>query len=240
MKVLIVIPTYNERNNIRLLINEILKEFKKNKIKGKILVVDDTSPDGTGFEVKKIMKSNKNVFLLERKKKEGLGVAYIAGFKKAFELNSDLIFGMDADFSHNPKYIIDFINKINDGFDVVIGTRYSKGGGFKNRPFYRGIMSKGANFLVKLILNLPVTDVTNAYRAYKTDVLKSIDIDGIESRGYEFLSEILLRINKKGFKITEIPTIFDARRGGKSKLSLREIPFFFYRAIKLRVNSKIN
>jgi len=237
MKVLIVIPTYNERENIKPLIIEIFKEFKKNKLNGRILVVDDNSPDGTGAEVKKIIKSNKNVFLLERKKKEGLGVAYIAGFKRAFELKPDLIFEMDADFSHNPKYIVNFVNKIEKGYDVVIGARYGMGGGCKDWPFHRRLTSLSANLLIKLILNLPVIDVTTGFRAYKTKVLKSINFNKIKSKGYEFQPEMLFKVNRLGFKIGQVPIIFESRKLGKSKLSSKEIVNFLHRAFQLRIYS---
>lgn len=226
-KVTIVIPTYNERENIGGLIEKIFEVFHKNNIDGNIIVVDDNSPDGTSGAVEKI-KENEDypIELIERPKKLGIGSAYISGFKKALELDSDVIFEMDADLSHDPDIIPEFIENLRD-YDVILGSRYVDDGKIENWGVYRKAISRGANIFADMLLNLNVKDITAGYRAYKREVLQAIDLRAIRSDGYSFQVEMLFKTKKKGFRIKEIPIIFRDRSRGKSKLSKMEVVKFF-------------
>ncbi len=221
MEVSIVIPTYNEKENVRKLIPGIFKVFEENGINGKLIVVDDNSPDGTALEVENL-KEKYSIILIKREKKLGIGSAYIKGFKKAMDLDSDVIFEMDADFSHDPRYIPRFIEALEDS-EMVLGSRYIEGGKIENWSLWRKIISKGANILARILLGLEVNDITAGYRAYRKGVLRGICLDKIRSNGYEFQAEILYRVKEKGFEIKEIPIVFVDRRTGRSKLSKIEI-----------------
>ncbi|HIH21119.1 MAG: polyprenol monophosphomannose synthase [Candidatus Diapherotrites archaeon] len=227
----VVIPTYNEASNIRLLAKEVLsvgKEFS-------VIIVDDDSGDGTGKIAEELRrKSPKRVFVIHRKKKRGLGGAYIAGFKKALELNAKLVFSMDADFSHDPKVLPEFAEKISQGFDVVLGSRYIKGGGV-SWTGTRLALSKGANTLAKTLLGIPANDLTTGFRCYKREVLGKIGLDSVRSNGYSFLEEVLYLCYKKGFRIGEIPIFFKNRTEGQSKLGRKEILNFFLTVIRLKL-----
>ena len=225
-KITIIIPTYNEKENISKIVPDIFEVFKRNKIDGNVIVVDDGSPDGTGDVVKDLMKKY-NLDIIERKCKSGLGSAYIAGFKKALKESSDIIFEMDADYSHNPKYIPDFVNKINEGYDLVIGSRYIKGGAVKNWGPKRIMVSKGGNFVARTLSGLRTNDVTAGYRAYRKEIFKRLDLDRIRSSGYDFQIEMVFRTSRKGFKVTEIPITFVDRHVGSSKLARKDIIKFF-------------
>lgn len=225
-KITIVIPTYNEKENISRLIPAIFDIFKVNKINGNIVVVDDNSPDGTAGVVRELMKKY-NIDIIERKGKMGLGSAYIVGFRKALKEGSDIIFEMDADFSHNPKYIPDFVNKINEGYDLIIGSRYIKGGAVKNWGPKRIMVSKGGNFIARTLTGLKTNDVTAGYRAYRKEIFKKLDLDRIRSSGYDFQIEMVFRTSRKGFKVTEIPITFVDRHVGSSKLARKDIIKFF-------------
>ncbi|MFA6268262.1 MAG: polyprenol monophosphomannose synthase [archaeon] len=228
----VVIPTYNEKNTIKKTIQKVFSQ-KIPDVKLNIIVVDDNSPDGTA----KIAKKFKNVFVLSRPCKMGLGSAYLAGFKKAFEMNADVVFEMDADLSHDPKYLKDFIKDIKEGSDVVIGSRYIDGGG-NDWPISRKIVSKGANILAKIILWLPAKDSTSGYRCYKTSILKKIDFSKFFTKGYAFQEEMLYYCFKKGAKISEIPIFFPNRKSGASKLKISEISRFPFQLLKVRFFSE--
>jgi len=229
-KIGIVIPTYNESKNIPILIKKIIDL----KLNTKIIIVDDNSPDGTGEIADNLAKKYKNkIFVIHRKGKLGLGTAHIAGYKRAIKFNCDLIFSMDGDLSHNPKYIPDFLKKINEGYDIVLGSRYVKGGDF-SKNIKRKIISRGANLFAKLMLGMTVNDLTTGYRCYKRKVLESIALDKIKSDGYSFLEEILFFCKKKGFKMAETPIIFTLRKEGKSKLARKEIIKFFLTVLRLK------
>lgn len=214
MKVLIVIPTYNEKDNIKKLIPMIKKYLPKSDV----LVVDDASPDGTGAAVKALAKANKNVRLMERKGKLGLGTAYVDGFKYALAHNYDFVFEMDADFSHDPKYLPEFMDAVKTS-DLVIGSRYINGISVVNWPISRLILSKFANFYARTITGVPLTDLTSGFKCYNSKVLKAINLDSIHSDGYAFQIEMHYKVWKKGFKIRETPIIFIDRHAGSSKMS---------------------
>jgi len=229
-KIGIAIPTYNESKNIPILVKKIIGL----RLDAKIIIVDDNSPDGTGEIADNFAKKYKNkVFVIHRKGKLGLGTAEITGFKKAMAMKCDLIFSMDGDLSHNPKYIPDFLEKIGEGYDIVLGSRYVKGGDF-NKNIKRKIISRGANLFAKLMLGMKVNDLTTGYRCYKRKVLESIELDKIKSDGYSFLEEILFFCKKKGFKMAETPIIFTLRKEGKSKLAKKEIIKFFFTILRLK------
>lgn len=234
MKTTIVLPTYNERENIKQLIPKIFKIFKENKIQGKLIVVDDNSPDGTS-EIVNDLKKRYPLTLIQRERKLGIGSAYITGFRKALEDETDLIFEMDADLSHDPIYIPRFIQKINQGFDVVIGSRRIKGGEVVGWNWYRKSISWGGNFSGRYIAGVAVDDLTSGYRVYKREVLTKIDLDKVESNGYGFQLEMLARSLKKGFKVDTIPIVFSDRYSGKSKLSRKDVINFFIIALKIRM-----
>ncbi|RLI90492.1 MAG: polyprenol monophosphomannose synthase, partial [Candidatus Altiarchaeales archaeon] len=230
MKVSVVIPTYNERENIKDLIHEISDVFEKNGIDGNLIVIDDSSPDGTAREVENL-RERYPIVLIKRGQKLGIGSAYVTGFKKAIDLNSDIIFEMDADFSHDPEYIPEFVKSLNN-YDLVLGSRYIKGGEIENWSLWRKMMSKGANILARILLGLKVNDITTGYRAYRKETLQGIDLDKIKSNGYEFQAEILFRVVERGFGVKEIPIVFVDRRAGRSKLSKIEIINFFIFCIR--------
>ncbi|MCI0449763.1 MAG: polyprenol monophosphomannose synthase [Chlorobi bacterium] len=214
-KALIVIPTYNESDNIVKLIGEILL-VKYNDVNIEVLVVDDNSGDGTAGLVKGIGKNT--VHLIERAGKMGLGTAYIRGFQYAIENNYDYVFEMDADFSHDPKSIPDLLAQM-DKYDLVIGSRYVNGIAVVNWPLSRLIISIGASYYTRLITSLPVKDVTAGFMSYKVSSLKQIELDKIKSNGYSFQIEMKYRMWKNGFKLLEVPIVFIDRRAGVSKMS---------------------
>lgn len=215
-KSLIIIPTYNESENIEKLLGEIFSIEKDINI----LIVDDNSPDKTYEIIEKLMadKYKGKLNLLKRSGKLGLGTAYIAGFKWAIERKFDYIFEMDADFSHNPKYLPDFLREIEKN-DLVIGSRYIKGGGVKNWGLIRKIISRGGSLYSKIILGLPINDITGGFKCFKREVLEYIDLDSIKSNGYSFQVEMNYRVHLNKFKMKETPIIFEDRTLGKSKMS---------------------
>ncbi len=217
MKILVITPTYNERQNISSFIRAILQQ----DIEGlEILVVDDNSPDGTGEVVNKITKRHKNVHLLSREKKMGLGTAYVAGFKYALQHGFERIIEMDADFSHDPKDIKRLL-AATENADIAIGSRYVDGVNVVNWPLRRLLLSLFANRYTRMITGLPIHDCTAGFKCFRREVLEAIDLDAIESDGYSFQIEMNFRAYHKGFKIVEIPIVFIDRAAGSSKMSKR-------------------
>ena len=210
----IVVPTYNEAENIVPLIDEILSIVPDVNI----LVVDDSSPDGTGDLVAGITAKDKRVSLLTRNAKEGLGRAYIAGFKRALSLGYQVILQMDSDFSHQPRHLPAFFDAIRE-YDVVLGSRYMKGGETDGWPLRRRLLSKGGNLYARLILGLPYSDLTGGFKCFRAEVLRAIDLDSVTAQGYGFQMEMTYRVHKLGFRIHEIPIVFPDRLRGESKLS---------------------
>lgn len=237
-KVCIISPTYNERVNVEELIKRTLKVFKnQKKYKVSLLIVDDNSPDRTWEFVQNFRKKHPNVFLIKKNKKEGIGAAYITGFKYCFKnIPSDIIFQMDADLSHPPEKVPLFLKELEKGYDVVIGSRYIKGGGCDKWTPYRKIVSRGANKFGKIVLNLKINDISSGFRCYRTNFLKSLDIDKIHAKGYSFLEELLFMCAKKNAKIKEIPFQFIDRIKGKTKLTKKEMAKFFINILKLRLD----
>ncbi len=234
MMLTVVIPTYNEAENIKKIISEIADALEHTEYHKKysLLVVDDESSDNTGGIAEELGKKYP-VEVVHRKGKRGYGEACKEGFRRAIN-NSDIIMTMDCDLSHDPVVIPFFIRKIEEGYDVVIGSRYISGGKIQNWSLIRRVMSKSANFFTKLILGLPVSDCTSGYRAYKREVLSSFDFDKIFAEGYSFLEEILYASFKAGYRITEIPICFVERQYGASKLSKKEMVKFIITLVRLK------
>jgi dolichol-phosphate mannosyltransferase len=214
MKTLIIIPTYDEVENLRPLLEAIFSFVPETDI----LIVDDNSPDGTGELADSIASEDSRVYVLHRSGKLGLGTAYIAGFKYAIAHGYDAAFEMDADFSHDPRYLPSFLQAIEHA-DLVIGSRYVRGGETPNWPFVRRCISGGGNIFARFMLGIPVHDCTAGFRCYRREVLESIDLDTIQSEGYAFQVELAYRVKRQGFRIVEIPIIFVDRIVGTSKMS---------------------
>lgn len=230
MKTVVVIPTYNERDNIVNLINDIFAQQIPNL---QIIVVDDNSPDKTAELVAAAQTVHPDLYLIKRYNKLGLGSAYIAGFKKALALGADLICEMDADFSHDPKDLPRLIEVCTNGFHLAIGSRKIKGGKVVGWNIKRKLMSHGAMVVARIFLRLKVKDVTAGFRCYRREVLEKINLDEIKSNGYAFQEEMLFRTQKNNFQIKEIPVIFTDRKLGKSKLSNKDIGEFFATIFRL-------
>ena len=229
MKSIIIIPTYNEKENIERLIEEIRKLNRDFHV----LIIDDNSPDGTGHITDGLVKKHSEVSVIHRPGKLGLGTAYIAGFKYALKNNYDFIFTMDADFSHQPKYLINLLEKAKE-YDLVIGSRYIKDGRIQNWPLPRLILSQGANIYVRMVTGLPIFDSTGGFNCYRREILEKINLDKIISDGYAFQIEMKYRLWKKGFSIKEVPITFIDRTRGTSKISKRIIFQAFFLAWKFR------
>ena len=213
-KTLVITPTYNEADNIEQLITSVLSQDTDIQI----LVVDDNSPDGTADIVDRLKANNPRVHIIRRPEKRGLGTAYVAGFKFALENNYDYVVEMDADFSHNPKEISNFLKNMN-GCDLVLGSRYKNGVRVVNWPIRRLILSYAANLYTRIITGLPVRDATSGFKCFKRETLRTVNLDSIRSNGYAFQIEMTFIIWKKGFRVCEIPIVFVDRRSGVSKMS---------------------
>jgi dolichol-phosphate mannosyltransferase len=239
MKCVIVIPTYNEAHNLPILIPKLYAEFKEAEgVSFSVLIVDDSSPDHTAQTAEKLKKWYKNLYLIE-KKREGLGKAYVKGFEYCLKkLKSDIIFEMDADLSHPSRLIPFFLDEIEKGYDLVIGSRYIKGGSTPDWSISRKIISRLGNLYSRILLGVPVQDQTSGYRAIKVSFLKKINLRKINSRGYAFQNQLLYELYKKGAKIKEIPLVFRDRKHGESKLNEKDIKEFIVNTIKLRLNSR--
>jgi len=232
MKTLVIIPTFNEKENIGKIIPLVLKQDQEIEV----LVVDDNSPDGTGKMVEELKASNPRIKLLTRPKKSGLGTAYIAGFDYALQNGYDYIFEMDSDFSHDPNYIPDFLKTVSNS-DLVLGSRYIRGVNVVNWPMTRLLLSYFANVYARWITGLPIKDSTGGFKCFRREVLEKIGLDNIHSNGYAFQIEMSFRAWKKGFRIKEIPIIFVDRRAGESKMSKRIVREAIWMVWKLRILS---
>ena len=217
MSNLVIIPTYNEKENIERMVRKVFSL----PVSFELLIVDDGSPDGTAQIVKNLQNEfGKKLHLLERKGKLGLGTAYIAGFKYAIEHKFDYIFEMDCDFSHNPDDLVNLFNACaKDGADLSIGSRYVKGGKVVNWPIDRILMSYFASLYVRIVLWINIHDTTAGFKCYKRNVLEKINLDAIKFIGYAFQIEMKYKVKKAGFKIKEVPITFTDRTAGESKMS---------------------
>jgi dolichol-phosphate mannosyltransferase len=233
-KSLVIIPTYNEMDNIKRLIPDILQRYGNIDV----LVVDDNSPDGTGNYVASLGESNPRIKIIQREKKLGLGTAYITGFKYAIQNKYDFVFEMDADFSHDPGEIENFLSAIENN-DLVLGSRYLTGVNVINWPMRRLILSYFANFYTRFITGLPIHDATGGFKCFRREVLEAINLDKIKSNGYAFQIEMTFKAWKKGFRIKEISIIFVDRVKGKSKMSKKIVREAVFMVWKLRLRSML-
>ncbi len=215
----IVLPTYNERENLRHALARIREVADGHGIQLHTLIVDDASPDGTGELADQLAGELPDVSVLHRAGKEGLGRAYIAGFRHALDMGAELLFEMDADLSHDATYLPHFLRLVDKGADVVLGSRYVKGGGVENWGLARKVISRGGCLYAQLILGLPYRDLTGGYKCFRRRVLEAIDLDGIDTRGYGFQIEMTFRAHQLGFRIVELPIVFVDRKVGESKMS---------------------
>ena len=231
-KALVVIPTYNEKDNVEKIVETVFTIEPSLEI----LIVDDNSPDGTGHIADGMSQQDNRIHVLHRPGKSGLGSAYIAGFQYALERDYEYIFEMDADFSHDPKYIPTFLEKIQE-YDLVLGSRYIKGVNVVNWPMSRLLLSYNANVYARLVTGLPVRDATGGFKCFRRRVLEGIDLDAVQSDGYSFQIEMTFKAWKKGFTICEIPIIFVDRLAGSSKMSKKIVREAIVMVWRLRFQS---
>jgi len=231
MKKYLVIPTYNESKNLEQLIDRISLLHIPDLT---ILVVDDNSPDGTGDVAEDLKARHGNIVVMHREKKEGLGRAYVAGFKRALWDGAELVLQMDADFSHDPKYLPKILEEVANN-DVVLGSRYVRGGGTKNWGIIRRIISRCGNVYARIVLDIPIRDLTGGFKCYRGEVLQAIDLDTLGAVGYGFQIETTYRAFLLGYKIFETPIIFVEREEGESKFDLGIIYESFWKVLLLRL-----
>jgi len=215
MKTLIVTPTYDERDNLAPFLDGVFEVLPETHV----LVVDDASPDGTGALADRIAEQDPRVHVMHRAGKLGLGSAYLDGFGWALERDYELVFEMDTDLSHDPRYLPDFLAAFESGADLVIGSRNVRGGGVEGWGLGRHILSKGGSLYSRTILGLDVRDLTSGYKGFRRSVLEGIDLEAVESEGYSFQVELTYRAIRRGFQVAEVPIIFVDRRAGQSKMS---------------------
>jgi dolichol-phosphate mannosyltransferase len=230
-RALVIVPTYNERENIPRIVPTILAQDDRIEV----LIIDDASPDGTGEVADRLAAADPRIHVLHRAGKLGLGTAYLTGFRWALERGYSYIFEMDADFSHDPAHLPQFLEAIRDA-DVVLGSRYLEGRvTVVNWPITRLLLSYGANLYARLVTGLPIADATGGFKCFRREVLEAINLDRVESEGYAFQIEITLRAWRKGFRIKEIPIVFTDRDVGESKMSKHIIWEAVWRVWKLRI-----
>ena len=232
MKTIVIIPTYNELSNLKRLLPVILKMYPEVNI----LIVDDNSPDGTAEYAKQLGDDNGKVFVLKREKKMGLGTAYVAGFKYMLANGYDVAVQMDADYSHDPAEINNFLENIKTN-DLVIGSRYTNGVRVINWPIRRLILSYSANLYTRIITGMPLRDATGGFKCFRKEVLKSINLDKVKSNGYSFQIEMNYKAWKKKFRLCEIPITFIDRVEGTSKMSRKIVYEAVFMVWKLRIQS---
>jgi len=231
MRCLVVLPTYNERENL----SAIIESIQQHAPSAHVLIVDDNSPDETGALADQLStKQPDKIFVLHRPGREGLGPAYVAGFKFALARDYDVIVQMDADFSHDPKYLPLFFEQIT-GSDVVIGSRYIKGISVVNWDLKRLMLSKAATYYIRMVTGMPLTDATTGFKCWRRSALEAIDFENIFSIGYVFLAEMSYQAFRKKLRITEVPIIFVERRLGRSKFHWRIIAEGFWGVIRMRL-----
>ncbi len=231
MDICVIIPTYNEKENIIDLVNQILAL----PLKARVIIVDDNSPDGTGQIADDLVEQTSRVGVIHRSGKLGLGTAYIAGFKRALAEGAERLITMDADFSHNPTYIPDLVELANY-YHITVGSRYIPRGGVVNWAWQRRFLSWGANMVARTTLGLKAHDCTAGFRCYHREVLLNINLDRIFSNGYSFLVEMIFKCQRMGYTVGEIPIIFANRERGESKISHREIYKAIYTVMRLTVS----
>lgn len=234
-KSLVIIPTYNEIDNIHKMVRAIFNQSKDFNL----LIIDDGSPDGTANAVKEMQKDNPNLHLIERSGKLGLGTAYITGFKWALERDFQFVFEMDCDFSHDPEDLKRLLDAAQTN-DLIIGSRYIDGIRIINWPFKRLLLSYGASIYTRLITGLPVRDTTGGFKCFTRKALESLELDQIFSNGYSFQLELNYKVWSKGLKIKEVPIIFYERRDGESKMNKSIVFEAIFAVFRLRLKKMTN
>lgn len=214
----LILPTYNERENLARLVSAIHEALAATAPGHMILVVDDSSPDGTGELADELAASDPKLRVLHRQKKEGLGRAYVAGFRQALAEGADLVFEMDADFSHDPAYLPDMIKAAGEA-DLVLGSRYVPGGGVEHWGRRRELVSRCGCWYARTLLNVEVRDLTGGFKCFRRSVLEAVDLDAVHAHGYTFQVEVTYRAVQLGFSVVEVPIVFSDRRVGESKMT---------------------
>ncbi len=231
-RAVIIVPTYNERDNVRAVVERFLEPIADSEI----LFVDDNSPDGTGQLIDEIAAANSRVHVLHRAGKLGLGTAYIAGFRWALEQHYDYVLEMDADFSHDPRHLPALVGACIEGADMSVGSRYVSGGGTVNWGVGRKLISRGGGLYARTVLGVPVRDLTSGFVCYRRRTLEAIDLGSVQSNGYGFQIEMKYRVLCAGMKIVEVPIVFEDRRVGKSKMSAAIFAEALWRVWQLRLS----
>lgn len=216
----VILPTYNERENLKRFVEKLQEVFTINNLAGRIIVVDDNSPDGTGRIADSLAGRHDNLSVIHRPEKQGIGPAYVAGFKQALATDTRYIFEMDCDFSHDPANIPAFLKAIETA-DLVLGSRYVPGGRVENWGPARRLISRWGGLYARWVLGVPVNDLTGGNKCFRREVLEALDLDAVSSAGYGFQIEMTYRTIKKGFRVKEIPITFSDRQLGQSKMSKR-------------------
>jgi dolichol-phosphate mannosyltransferase len=233
-RVWVVLPTYNEAENLESLVQAVRERLPDSR---RMLVVDDNSPDGTGEIADRLAGEHDDVSVLHRKAKEGIGPAYVAGFREALAGGAELVIQMDSDFSHDPAYLPQLLRRAGEA-DLVIGSRYVPGGGVTDWGPVRRFISKGGSTYARIILGIDVRDLTGGFKCLRREVLEAIDLDTIDSRGYAFQVEVTYRAVKAGFEVVEIPIVFRDRHEGKSKMSKAIIAEAIWRVPAMRLKRR--
>jgi dolichol-phosphate mannosyltransferase len=233
-RALVVVPTYNESVNLPLIVPQILAQDPRLDV----LIVDDNSPDGTGQLADQLAAADARVHVLHRPGKGGLGKAYLAGFRWALERDYELVFEMDADFSHDPEFLAEFLRAVENA-DLVIGSRYKTGVNVINWPISRLLLSLGANQYARWITGLPIMDSTGGFKCFRRRVLQAIDFERVRSNGYAFQIEMSFRAWKKGFRLVEIPIVFTDRIEGQSKMNKRIVREAIWMVWWLRIKALV-
>lgn len=234
-RVCVVIPTFNERENIEQLITQVNSALSNSGIEHQIIVVDDASPDGTGDVADRLTRVMRNLEVIHRPGKAGIGSAYKETFARVLaESSADVLCEIDSDLSHEPSALPSLVAATESGADVALGSRYVKGGKILGWPLRRRIVSKGANLLARIILGIPVKDVTSGFRAYTADALRRIDLASVRMEGYPFQVEMVQKCKQAGLKIKEVPYTFRQRKMGRSKLRRNEYFDFLKTILRLR------
>jgi dolichol-phosphate mannosyltransferase len=229
----VCLPTYNERENLEPMVDRLGKILGDD---GVVLVIDDNSPDGTGEIADGLASDRSGVQVLHRPRKEGLGPAYLDGFRRALELGADLVFEMDCDFSHDPADVPRLAAAADDA-DLVIGSRYVQGGGTRNWGLVRRLISRGGSLYAQLLLGVSIRDLTGGFKCYRRAVLETIDLDAIDSKGYAFQIETTYRALRGGFRVVEVPIVFTDREVGGSKMSKAIVLEAVWKVPALRLGS---
>ncbi|MGE0616380.1 MAG: polyprenol monophosphomannose synthase [Bacteriovoracia bacterium] len=234
MRSLVIVPTYNEIENLQSLTSAVLEATPKDT---EILVVDDNSPDGTGKLADTLAAQNPRLHVLHREEKKGLGQAYIAGFRWGLAQGFDCLIEMDADFSHNPRYLTTMLDLLKE-YDVVIGSRYVSGGGTMNWGLGRKIISRGGSIYARTILGAPINDFTGGFNGWRRQVLEKMNLSTLRSDGYSFQIELKYRAFKLGYKIREFPIVFEDRKVGHSKMSKKIVLEALKRVWEFRLTTR--